>query len=258
MLRQCFFCSSNANSLEDAWPRWITSQFKGCRPSEVQAERGGVSLKSWSVNQPELPVRCVCKSCNNGWMSQLEVQAKPFLQPLLTGESRELDILGQTIVTRWSLKTAMVLEALDQAHKRAYTQIERERLRSFGAIPWRTSVWLAASIEPSWFMSSKNSYLGAMDTQSILGMSITMAFAHMVLQVLTIRVPEAVGSKTQVTTDVRRGPWDKATIQIWPPQSTLVTWPPSMGLNDENGLYTFSERFNTSTQDSGPIDRLVI
>ena len=152
----------------------------------------------------------------------------------------------------------MVLEALDQVHKRAYTQAERERLRSIGAIPWRTSVWLAVSIEPSWFMSNKNRHLGAGDTQSILGVSITMAFAHAVLQVLTIRVPEDVGPKTQVTTDVRRGPWDRATIQIWPSQSTLVTWPPSMGLNNESGLNTLSERFSTTTQDSGPIDILVI
>ncbi len=102
MSRQCFFCTSNANSLEDAWPRWITNQFKGNRPSEVHAEKGGVPLKSWNVYQPELAVRCVCQSCNNGWMSQFEVQAKQILQPLLAGEFCELDTVGQTIITRWS------------------------------------------------------------------------------------------------------------------------------------------------------------
>jgi hypothetical protein len=257
-MRRCFFCSNNANSLEDAWPRWITSQFKGVRPSEVHAERGGVKLRSWSVHQPELAVRCVCQLCNNGWMSQLEVQAKQFLQPLLIGESCGLDTAGQITIALWSLKTAMVLEALDQAHKRAYTQSERERLRSVAAIPWRTSVWLAASVVPSWFMSSKNRHLGATDAQNISGASITMAFAHAVLQVLTIRVPEDVGPQTRVTTDVRRGPWDQATVQIWPPQSTPAGWPPPMGLNGESGLDALAERFSTTTQDGVAIDSLAV
>lgn len=258
MARRCFFCPSNADSREDAWPRWITSQFKGTQPSKFHAERGGVKLKSWSVYQPELAVRCVCQSCNNGWMSQLEVQVKQFLQPLLIGKSCELDTLGQTIITRWSLKTAMVLEALDQVDKRVYSQAERERLRSIGAIPWRTSVWLALSVEPSWFMSNKNRHVSAGDTQSILGASFTMAFAHVVLQVLTIRVPEDVGINARVTANVRRGPWDRATIQIWPPRSTIVIWPPSMALNGESEIDTFSERFNTITYDSGLIDTLLI
>ena len=44
MMRRCFFCLSDANSLEDAWPRWITNQYRANRPSEVQAERLGVRL----------------------------------------------------------------------------------------------------------------------------------------------------------------------------------------------------------------------
>ncbi|MBE3038288.1 MAG: hypothetical protein IMZ62_05705 [Chloroflexi bacterium] len=61
-------------------------------------------------------------------MSQLEGQAQRFLQPLLMGESCTLDIAGQTIVALWSVKTAMVLEAVDPFQKRVYTQLERERL----------------------------------------------------------------------------------------------------------------------------------
>ncbi len=257
-MRHCFFCTSHANSLEDAWPRWITNQYKSSWPSEVRAERGGVALKPWSVHQPELVVRCVCQRCNNGWMSQLEVQTQQFLQPLLNGESCELEVAGQTTIALWSLKTAMVLEALDQVHKRVYIQTERERLRSVAAIPWRTSVWIAASVEPSWFMSSKNRHLGADDAQSISGVSITMAFAHAVLQVLTIRVPEDIGPNTRVTTDVRRGPWDRTTVQIWPPRSTSVAWPPPIALNGESGLNALAERFSTTAQDSDAIDTLAV
>jgi hypothetical protein len=86
-MRLCLFCSSNANSIEDAWPLWLTSLFKGERPMAVHAERYGVSLPSWKTIQPKLAIRHVCEHCNNGWMSRLENRVRPFLQPLLMDPS---------------------------------------------------------------------------------------------------------------------------------------------------------------------------
>lgn len=144
---------TRADSLEDTWPRWITGQFKGPRPSEVRAERGGIKLKPWSTLQPELIIRCVCRACNNGWMSQLETKVQSFLQPLLAGQSGTVDIRSQEVIALWAVKTAMVLEGLDPTEKRMYRQEQRERLRSSAEVPWRTSIWLAASAVPEWFMS---------------------------------------------------------------------------------------------------------
>ena len=255
-MRRCFFCSGAADSLEDAWPRWLTGQFRATQPSEAHFERGGRD-RSWQVLQPELTVRCVCRSCNNGWMSQLESHAKPFLQPLLMGEDCSLDTSVQAIVALWCMKTAMVLEALDKPERRAYTQHERERLRTGSAIPWRTSMWLAASVDQSFFLSGKNRHLGVA-SNPIPSVSITMAFAHAVLQVLTIRVPADVGPKTIVTTGVRRGPWDQATVRIWPDQSVKVRWPPAVGLNGESGLDALAERFNTTALNDQSIDSLAV
>jgi hypothetical protein len=255
-MRECLFCSTKANSLEDAWPCWITDQFKTPKPCKAQLERRGVNV--WHVHKPELKVRCVCQSCNNGWMSKLESQTKIFLQPLLIGEKSVLDISGQTTIALWSLKTAMVLEALDQPQKRLYTQQEREQLRKLSMIPWRTSVWLATSVDQSLFLSSKNSHMQAEDTNNISGVSITIALSHVVIQVLTIRVPPKVGTLTRVTTNVRRGPWDQATVQIWPAQSVQACWPPPLGLNSEEGLNAIAERFSTATLNENEIDTIIV
>jgi hypothetical protein len=83
-----------------------------------------------------------------------------------------------------------------------------------------------------------------------------MGFGHIALQVLTIRVPESVGPKTAVTTDVRRGPWDELTVQIWPPRAT-INWPPAMGVNGEDGLEMLAERFNTVDY-SGEIEAIAV
>lgn len=257
-MRRCLFCSTKANSLEDAWPRWITDQFKSSKPCNAQLERHGTKVNVWHVHQPELTVRCVCQSCNNGWMSELESQTKNFLQPLLMGENRVLDISGQTTIALWSLKTAMVLEALDQSRQRAYTQQECEQLRRLSVIPWRTSVWLATSVDWSLFLSSKNRHMRTEDTNDISGVSITIALAHVVVQVLTIRVPPEVRPSTRVTTNVRRGPWDKATVQIWPVQAALVSSPPPLGLNSETGLNAIAERFRTTILDENEVASLVV
>jgi len=179
------------------------------------------------------------------------------MQPLLMGEQYNVDLAGQVTIAVWSTKTAMVLEGLDRGDYRTYTQAEREQLRSLAAIPWRTSVWLAASTDRSLFMSTKNRHLGA-DAKQPSGVSITMAFAHVVIQVLRIRVPENVGPNTLVTTNVRRGPWAQATIQIWPARMAPYGWPPPIALNGESGLNVFAERFNTVTEKQNSIETLAV
>ncbi len=254
-MRKCFFCPKSANSLEDVWPHWITDQFKSSKPCKAQLERHRVNV--WHVRQPELKVRFICQSCNSGWMSALESQTKNYLQPLLMGGNGILDIPGQTTISLWSLKTAMVLEALDTPQQRFYCQQEREYLMSLSAIPWRTSVWLAKSVDWSLFLSTKNRHMGE-SSNNISGASITIVLAHIAIQVLTIRVPPSVGPSTTVTTNVRRGPWDRATVQIWPPKSTRSCWPPTIGLNSEDGLNAFAERFSTAKLDASAVDSLTV
>lgn len=255
-MRKCLFCSNSANSLEDVWPHWITDQFKTSQPSEAQLERHGEKTRSWRVRQPELPIRYVCQPCNNGWMSQIESQTKPFLQPLLMGERQSLDMASQSTIALWSLKTAMVLEALDQPLQYTYTQLERDQIRTLSVIPWRTSVWLAASVDPFLFLSSKHK--GAENVNGIPGMTITLACAHIVIQVLTIRIPLNIGPTTHVTTNVHRGPWDQITVQIWPIQTAHVNWPPPLGLNSEIGINALAERFSTASLDKNDVDLLAI
>ena len=221
----------------------------------MQAERNGVSLPSWSKYQPELTIRCVCEQCNNGWMNRLETRVRPHLQPLLTGPSA-LDVDAQTTISAWAVKTAMVLEGRDADMKKGYSQFQRERFRLRTEIPWRTSVWLAASATADAFMSTKNRHMGA-TPNDIVGVSVTMAFGAVVLQVLTMRVPPDIGPNTRVTTDVRRGPWAEATFQIWPPREA-TTWPPRVGLNGEIGLNLFADRFSTTESGRDEIEVMTV
>jgi hypothetical protein len=163
---------------------------------------------------------------------------------------------AQTTLSTWAVKTAILLEGMDPEAKRGYSQLQRERLRLRSAIPWRTSIWLAAAADADLFMSTKSCYMGA-SAEAISGFTVTMAFGALVLQVLTMRVPQDVGPNTLVTADVRRGSWGEATIQIWPPRE-VASWPPKLGLNGELGVNLFAERFSTTDWPRDEIDTLII
>ena len=105
-------------------------------------------------------------------------------------------------------------------------------------------------------MSTKNRHSGE-GPDDISGVSVTIGFAHAVLQVLTIRVPEVVGPDTQVTTEVRQGPWSQLTVQVWPPK-VGAHWPPPMGLNGEAGLNALAERFSTTNASRSEIEPLSV
>lgn len=245
-MRQCLFCSSRANSLEDAWPRWITDQFEGRAPLSVEAERMGVPLRSWSVRRPTLTVRAVCNSCNNGWMSDLENQVKSLLEPLVHGRLGLLSLERQSVLALWATKTAMVLEGLDAPEYRGYAQHERESLRTVSAIPRRTAIWLAASATEPIFLSTKTRHKANENDGDVIGISTTMMFGLVGLQVLTIKVPETVTPQVSVAAKARNGAWSDLTAQIWPVMHNSVEWPPRALLNGEPQINLFADRFSTT------------
>jgi hypothetical protein len=85
-----------------------------------------------------------------------------------------------------------------------------------------------------------------MDDDEITGISTTMLFGHVALQVFTIRVPPFVTARTEVTANVRAAPWSDLTLRVWPTQPASLVWPPGAGLNGEAGINLFAERFSTS------------
>src|SRR5882672_9435287 len=97
MPRACMFCSSTNNlNKEDMLPVWFR---------KIILERGGSKVEAYFGNRPPkifggpLKSRCVCTSCNCGWMSTLEACAKKILTPLMTDISFSLDSLQQWLLS---------------------------------------------------------------------------------------------------------------------------------------------------------------
>lgn len=100
-MRKCMFCSEKASTREDAWPVWLMNRFPISSTARIDAEIGGRTLVNWPTAKPKLQVRRLCPSCNNGWMSKLENEAKPVLESILDDKLKDIDASAQSTVARW-------------------------------------------------------------------------------------------------------------------------------------------------------------
>ena len=112
--KRCIFCGQqNPSSNEDALPLWIQRAALERDPTaEMFCEWGA---RRWQVRITDrksnaIRVNRVCRPCNNGWMSALETQVRPFIEPAIFGERVVTRIpTQQRIIATWIAKTVVVL-----------------------------------------------------------------------------------------------------------------------------------------------------
>ena len=90
-------------------------------------------------------VRRVCVTCNNGWMSRLEENAKPLLKWMIVGRSCSLDFKSRQLLAFWAAKTVLMGHFMDRTASEvpasyfAAMYAARDKRRP----PNGTRVWLA-------------------------------------------------------------------------------------------------------------------
>lgn len=250
-MRSCIFCGDRPLSREDAWPLWLTQRFPKNKVAIMEAQRGKKELQTWHQKGPKLKVKCVCPRCNNGWMSQLEGQVKPFVEELLKPKSTLIDTQQQASLGVWSVKNAMVFEALRDDQPWFYLSSERKTLKETLQPPMETFVWIAKCVDNN-NLSCEGHDLSGIAVESANPVSAyvtTMTFGTLAIQVLSVRLHEPNMHYSQVISNLRSGPWDQVTLSIWPTQHEPIVWPPSIGLSGEAGLQAFYSRWKPGQVD---------
>jgi hypothetical protein len=109
-----------------------------------------IVTKTSSSSLLNLRTRRVCESCNTGWMSKLEQQAKPHLIALdhaaKEGEQLNLSPSDALTVARWALKTAITNELTIKGRPKVADSSMGSRLREGKAIRGSV-VWVASNKE---------------------------------------------------------------------------------------------------------------
>ena len=241
-MRQCLFCDQQANSREHVWPDWILEALKTKQKVAVVGYMDELKL-TLIGRKPELLAKFVCKTCNHGWMSQLESANKPLLGAFLRDITAPIDPVQQRSIAQWALKTAMVMGAVGSRKTAFYTQQERENLRTAFAIPPNTSVWLGRYTGRAElaFTGTHGWSTKPDDPKVIHAYVTTILFGRIAVQVFSAHAPDGHPS---VVINARPGPWNGLLVRVWPAATRTIAWPPQLTFDERNaGLGDLCYRF---------------
>jgi hypothetical protein len=214
MPRTCVFCGRRADSLEHVWPQWISRHLANRGPFKLVDRTRGRTVQFGNVL--DVKIRRVCKTCNNGWMSQLETRAKPLLEPMFDGTPVTLHPNDQAVLALWSIKTLMMTD-LWHDNPDVFSPNHHWEVYQTRKPPLDVSVLIAALEE-----AERNAVYSEAAQQGTERHRLMMTFERLVVQVRLL----APSASVQHGWDTRR-----SAVQLWPIERASVDWPPPEPLN---------------------------
>lgn len=248
MGRQCIFCANPANTLDHLWPDWILKSLKAAQPI-----RHTIGKKPpFYVNNPEVKIRAVCKQCNEGWMSQLEVLNKPLIGTLIHDISAPIDSGQQSNLAAWTIKTAMIVDAMNRQRPQFYSIDERISLRTQLSIPTRTTIWLGRHSGSSFHAGGTDVWLDKGEVSKVAqGCVTTVIIGHLAIQSISVHAlrPEHFNEPFQ-NIAIKLGFWSQLLCSVWPPDGKQLGWPPPLTFTTRGRLSIagLMDRWRTGTE----------
>ena len=116
----CVFCGSEGPlGREHVYGQWLSKIGINLSPQQYYAGPLNEIPRDMGHQPPfRQTVKNMCLSCNNGWMSKLEVIARRVLTPLIRGESATVTVDDQPAVAMWAQKTALTAMLLSSEAQR--------------------------------------------------------------------------------------------------------------------------------------------
>jgi hypothetical protein len=221
-MRKCLFCDQAANSREHVWPSWILEKLNIRTPMHHVIGKGEPKI----LPKAELKIRCVCKTCNEGWMSTLETANIPLIGSLMQDFAIPLTVEKQRIMVTWAVKTAIVADAIDKKTRDGfYSREECKQLRLNSSLPDRLFIWLARYSRSSLGNFGTDIWIDFPEIPKIgNGCVTTLIVGHLAIQVLAAHILPEHRDRT-IEINSKPGPWNSILVPIWP-SNNAVTWPP--------------------------------
>jgi len=238
----CSFCGNRADSREHVWPRWlarIIEQLPGEKKLlfNIRTDKHG-HRKKWQSPKPEIVTKKICKTCNEGWMSDLEKDASSILRPMIYRDGQTLTGKQQETIALWIVKTAMVLDSIS-AEVSFYEMSERTHFYKSFFPPGTVNFYLGFCSGTYW--SGFTEFRILLDPQRpprSRSYILTMSFGGLVLQFCNTKAMAEVVEYRNV-----KGEW--STVELVPPFPDPIRWPPADPAFDdsEKTILAFAERF---------------
>jgi hypothetical protein len=237
--RGCVFCGDVDLSREHVYPKWLRSYYGPALRvlSIVQSPDGDTRRR------PEVPfditVRCVCKQCNNGWMSRMEDRARPHLVPLMHGSATRLQPEALAVISAWTYKTVLMIQeqaapATPLIPREAYHHLMREGSPPLGVRIWLSEHGAALTDVTTVAFSTLDRLVVSGGSDPDLPDGSACYSAAIALGRLVIVILGSV-SGADVPDPVDTAPWLR---RAWP-DVTPTWWPPSRSADEFGGFWPF-------------------
>lgn len=199
-----------------------TSRWDEHLSSKQSKRQGGLTTKK---------LRVVCSACNSGWMSKLETEVRPILEPILQGMSLNLAPEDQHVLSKWvALKVIVGEHSEGNTHVTPYR--DRESLMKEGKVPDYFYICIcshASKHNAAWLRTSYTLSLSKNGPQPPLGnrtrnsQSIGIIVGPLFIWVLAIRHNNISSDKFVCYNKV---------APIYPAQDKNIVWPTNDVLTD--------------------------
>jgi hypothetical protein len=155
---RCIFCPGTRMSKEHFWSTWSKSMLPVGKEDAYHEEKITHTRKTILVKRElrtrpgsaaSKKMRVVCENCNNEWMNEVEVRARPILEPLIAGRPTVLNENQQRILAEWITMKCMVAEH-NTPEDVVISRADKEAFKSDRTIPSHISIWIGRHNVSAW------------------------------------------------------------------------------------------------------------
>lgn len=258
--RSCIFCGAAKVSDEHVFSDWIkqvmpdvASQQRSTHTGTLTALQSGVTAvttRDVPLTVLETRVKRVCAPCNSGWMSEIDAQAKKYLELMIPGQQElELDRTALGALAKWVYLKTLMYEFVQRP-----TQVgnvdEWHEFYTTRTLPSNLAVWVGPQKAENWSWETRMATLSmavpdasdspfvrhyTMATLPLNTLTATLGLGSFFAQLFFARYPDRVGWVSRIT-DADDAFATVGVQQIWSSPPHSLRWDPvSSGLvNEEN------------------------
>ena len=201
-------------------------------------------IREWQASL-DLKIKAVCESCNSGWMSRLETEAKYALSDMIKyGSKMSLLPRGIATLSAFAFKSAVIATCMNRNHEPFFTRADRENFRSSQSLPSKVQMWISCLQD----IAMTGTFIGhvfglnvpsgtnrhGIQIDDLESYAFTYSAGYLAFQVLACRHGKIANRGKPLPILRPNLGWDDAVVQFWPHSGAPITWPPLLNLNSDS------------------------
>jgi hypothetical protein len=250
---RCIFCGKTGVTKEHVWGKWLLKEFPhipNATNDQTKIDLTGAriggpnqlhvvpTVKKRQGHPLTRQVRVVCKTCNGGWMGELQSKARSSLVSLIKKPfASYVSASDQLNLVRWITMVAMTTEFTDvpsvsiSAEDRAYFM--KHRVPPVNS--W--AIWIGAYSGKDWAFAFHHEAFGVYSREVAATIHGTPKPNTQVTILGLGEFCAHIFSSPTVTQYGLTGPSANKLVGIWPLRDSDIAWPPAGGINSDRDLW---------------------